>query len=339
MSLYQKMKQKVKNEASEATYFNFLLDALCRMFKWGGLPFESRWFEIYLHCDRYFGTQKSDATPEGYVIVPEPALNGELNQFGIGTHAEGVTRGGGFQLNGEIGKDVAICYNNTARCMDFDILQYANYLAQIDKAIMINTKLSGLAPILCATNSKTEKQINDLLNFLLDGNVKAIQSEDVIKALQAGGGDGVYSVDITHPERIRNVQYQSQLWDNLLRRFFNKYGLNVQNTNKMAQVSQDEVNAWDGYSWILPVDMLEERQKFCTEANRIFGTNWSVDFAEPWKQEYEAYITRKTKEDTGKEDSMKEGEDNADSSDSDTERDVQDENVGDDNSVSVAIRG
>ena len=292
MSFYNRLKTKFKNEAREATYFNFLLGSISNMFQWNEIPCDQRFLEEYLHCDRYFGCQQNDKLPEGFAFAPAPARNGKLDQFGQGTHASGATMGGAAEINGEIGKDVLICYNNTARCMDFDVMQYAYYLAEVDKALVVNTRLSALAPLLSGVDTKTVAAIENEMDKLLNGEVKVVTSDNVIRALAAGNEQGLFSVDITNPERIRYTQYLSSLWDNLLRRFFNKYGLNIQNVNKMAQASEDEVHGLDCVSWNLPIDMLKARQKFCEDANALWGTNWSVDFADPWKQEYEAYMRR-----------------------------------------------
>jgi hypothetical protein len=55
--------------------------------------------------------------------------------------------------------------------------------------------------------------------------------------------------------------------------------------NKQAQVNEDELNGWSGYSEVLKQNMLRERQSFCKRVNARYGTNWSVDLQTPYKQE------------------------------------------------------
>lgn len=320
MSFYSRMKQRLKNEASESTYANFLLNSLCNMFKWKNLPFEQRYIEEYLHIDSYFGIKKDESLPEGFAISPAPAINGILDQFGFGDHVDGVTISGNAQVRGKIGEDVLLCFNNTMRCGDFDVMQYASYLSTVDISIIANTKLSGLAPILGADDSKSASAIESYMSELLSGNVRVIASNNVIRQLQEAAGNGIFSVDITNPERVRYTEYLSSLWGDLFKRFFCKYGLNIQNVNKLAQTSEDEVHGMDCVSWVLPLDMLRCRKNFCQQANLLFGTDWDVEFEEPWKQEYEAFVKRKKIEDVKTEiESLKEGEENEEKSEISTE--------------------
>lgn len=304
------MKNKVKNRLREVNYFEYLLGSLSSMFEWD-TDLDPHYIENYLHVSASFAAQPSSQVPEGHIIVPEPARVGELDQYGDGQTIEGYTRADGYFLHGTNGKDVVICYNNSMRTSDFDMFQYANYLSQVDKSMMTTVKIAGLAPLMTATDSKTAAAINERMTKLLDGDPYAITSENVMKALSSYSGEDVASIDVTNPERIRYTQYMSMLWDDLFKRFFNKYGLNIQNVNKQAQTSEDEVHGFDCVSWILPLDMLKCRQKFCEDYNRLFGTNWSVDFAEPWKQEYEAYILRKKVEDVDTEIEQERSEEHA----------------------------
>ena len=298
------MKAKEKNLIRERSYFSYLLTALSSAFKWNCPEDVAEIFlEKYLHLSGMFGVQKKG---DKYYVVECPSRTGELDQYGDGQTIEGVTRNS-VSIQGTIGKDVAICYNNRDRIPDLDMLRYADGFSQVDKAIMANVRWTILAPVLCTRDDRTTKAIEKLVDEILEGKLKCITSEDVLDALQGGRGDGVYSIDITNPERVRNVQYQSELYDVLMRRFFNKYGLNIQNSAKHAQVSTDEVHGMDAVSWVLILDMLNERKKFCEEASRLWGDEWSVELAEPWKSEYERFMMRN--------EIMKEGAENGESVD------------------------
>lgn len=304
-TMYEKMKAKQKNLIRQRSYFSYLLVSLCNIFQWNvDDEFDTMWAEKYCHVSGSFALQKKD---DYYYIAEAPSRAGDIDQYGDGLQIEGVTRNG-IELYGTYGEDIAICYNNVDRMPDLDMLRYADGFSQVDKAIMANVRWTILAPVLCTRDDKTTKAIEKLVDDMLEGKLKCITSEDVLDALNGGRGEGVYSVDITHPERIRNVQYQSELYDVLMRRFFNKYGLNIQNSAKHAQVSTDEVHGMDAVSWVMVLDMLHQRQKFCDECNRIWGTSWSVDFAEPWKSEYERFMIRQAQADDEDEASLQEGD-------------------------------
>ena len=133
---------------------------------------------------------------------------------------------------------------------------------------------------------------------MLEGKLKCITSRDVLDSLRPSSSASVYSVDITHPERIKNVQYQSELYDVMFRRFFNKYGLNIQNTSKHAQATADEVHGLDSVAWVYILDMLRSRQEFCKDISRITGDVWECKFSDIWETEYEAYKRRACQVDT-----------------------------------------
>jgi len=285
MKRYSNMKAKDKENLRERAYFSYLLTALSSMFKWT-VPkgVEQKYLEQFLHCSGSFGVQKINGE---YAVVENPSRADKLNQYGDGMEVYGVNIK--YQIRGTIDKDVLVCYNNIDRTPDFDMIRYTDGFSQIDKAIMANVRWSILAPILCASDDKTAFAINKLVDDMLSGKIKCITSEDVLKSLSGNNSNGAYSIDITHPERIKNVQYQSELYDVLMRRFFNKYGLNIQNSSKHAQASVDEVHGLDCVSWVLPLDMYRQRKEFCDKASKLWGDEWNVDFNEPWKSELRKY--------------------------------------------------
>ena len=306
------MKAKEKQLIRERSYFSYLLTSLSSMFKWGypeSLPDTTpRFLEEYLHISGGFGCTVTKNEKDMPLIAECPSRTGQLDQFGDGNTIEGVTRNG-ESISGEVDKDIVMCYNNSDRIPDLDLIRYADGFSQVDKAIMANVRWTILAPVLCTKDDRTTKAIERLVDDMLDGKLKCITSEDVLDALSGGRGDGVYSVDITHPERIKNVQYQSELYDVLFRRFFNKYGLNIQNTSKHAQATTDEVHGLDSVAWVLALNMLNERERFCEKMNELTGREeWSVEFNEPWKSEYERFMIRQEQDEQSLETGSQEGD-------------------------------
>lgn len=296
MSFFAKLKERVKNEARERTYYNQLLTSVCSMFKWNGLPKTtgnvdfSRFFERYLHqtgCLAVIPGKPKDGS--GWFVIPEPSFSGDLDQFGWGTKLDGPTRNGEYQLIQASQDDAIVCWNNSNRIPDFELIEYAYALREIDKAILVNTKLSGFAPLFDAADQKTANAINEILTSLYNGEIKAISSENIKEALLGGSDRSTLSIDTITPQRVQYVQYLSQLWDNFVRRFYNLYGVDITNVNKQAQVNTEELNGWSGYAEILKNDMLRERQDFCERVNARYGTEWSVELQTPYKQETEQY--------------------------------------------------
>lgn len=306
--LYEKMKAKEKQLIRERSYFSYLLTSLSNIIKWrypSSLPDTSeRYMERFLHISGSFCTNVPKDENDTIYICEAPSRAGDLDMFGDGMDITGITRNG-TEITGKVDKDIVICYNNSDRIPDLDLIRYADGFSQVDKSIMANVRWTILAPVLCTKDDRTTKAIEKLVDDMLDGKLKCLTSEDVLDALSGGRGDGVYSVDITHPERIKNVQYQSELYDVLLRRFFNKYGLNIQNTSKHAQATTDEVHGLDSVAWVLVLDMLKERQRFCDKMNELSGRDeWGVEFNEPWKSEYERFMIRQAQADKADEKSL-----------------------------------
>ena len=297
MSFFAKLKEKYKNEAREHTAYNMLLLSLCSMFKWNIFPDNdlnnenfNRFFERYLHQTGSFAVipgKPKDGS--GWYVIPEPSLAGDLDQFGWGVKVSGPTRNGEFTLDSVSRDDAIVCFNNSNRIPDFEMIEYAYALSQIDKAILVNTKLSGFAPVFDAPDSKSAAAINEILTNLYNGEIKAITSQPKNQMLDDKERN-VLSIDTITPQRVQYVQYLSQLYDNMLRRFYNTFGIDITNVNKQAQVNEDELNGWSGFSEIVKQNMLRERQNFCKRVNARYGTNWSVDLQTPYKQETEQFL-------------------------------------------------
>ena len=303
---YNKLKNKNKNLVRESAYFNYLFGALVSMFEWT-VPkgVDAQWLEKWLHTSGGVVGQKVD---NKWLFADAPSRVGEVDMYGEGEHVIGTVIGDSRQIKGRIGEDAFICYNNVTRSPDLAMLVYSSELAECDKAIEVNTKLSAFAPIFNSPSQTIETAIKEILSKLKDGEIGVITSENILKALQGGNDNGPTSIDLTHPERIKNVQYQSQLYDTLIRRFFSMYGLNTRSTQKLAQVSVDEINSLDCISWVLPLDMLKQRKKFCDAVNAKYNENWDVKFSEVWQQEYTAYTIRKFSEDVNRENVLDDNE-------------------------------
>lgn len=322
MSYFAKLREKYKNEARERTAYNMLLLSLCSMFKWNIFPDNdthnenfNRFFERYLHQTGSFAVipgKPKDGS--GWYVIPEPSLAGNLDQFGWGMQVSGPTRNGEFTLDSVSRDDAIVCFNNSNRAPDFELIEYAYALREIDKAILVNTKLSGFAPLFDAADQKTANAINEILSSLYNGEIKAISSENIKEALLGGSERTTLSIDTITPQRVQYVQYLSQLYDNMIRRFYNTFGVDITNVNKQAQVNEDELNGWSGFSEIMKQNMLRERQNFCKRVNARYGTSWSVDLQTPYKQETEQFLaspddsSNDSKNDSV--DETKEGDDN-----------------------------
>lgn len=319
------MKTKFQNYLREDHYFDILLQSDLSMFEYDGLPdgMDPVWIEKYLNIAGSIGITR---TPETYVsellpdapeyrppysICPLPSRDGNVDQYGDGSHIAGSTAT--VSIEGDLGVDAVIIYNRDTRLPELDNMIDADSLMQIDKSAAINVILSRIAPVFSCYNDKSKKALDAMLDEILDGKLKTIVSGDVKDLLKMTGLDGGTEIlEITHPEKIQYIQYLSQYYDVIIRRHYNRRGLSVRTGTKAAQQSADEIHGLDAVSWIIPLAKLESRRKGFEQFNAIFGENVTVRFSEIWQQEYDAYKLRMQEQDAAAEEAEDQAEDAAD---------------------------
>ena len=308
------MKTKFQNYMREDHYFDILLQSDLAMFEYEGLPagMDPVWIEKYLNIAGSIGITR---TPETYVsellpdapeykpkysICPLPSRDGNVDQYGDGSHLAGSTAT--VSIEGDLGVDAVIIYNRDTRLPELDNMIDADSLMQIDKSAAINVILSRIAPVFSCYNDKSKKALDAMLEEILEGKLKTIVSGDVKDLLKMTGLDGGTEIlEITHPEKIQYIQYLSQYYDVIIRRHYNRRGLSVRTGTKAAQQSADEIHGLDAVSWIIPIAKLESRKKGFDQFNAIFGENVTVRFSEIWQQEYDAYKLRMQEQDAAAE--------------------------------------
>ena len=300
--LYEALVKGKPNEmtARSASYFSECLIVDLSMFDWtldgekvftnaDGESFDAVWMEKYLNCS---GSIVADVRSDNVKIAPMPSRTGNLDQYGEGTDIIGITRNG-EQIEGKNGSSVVICYHQSSRWADLDLIYYPDVLARVDDAINACLKWSKTAPLLGAPDSMTQTQIAGILDDLMNGIPKCVVDGNLLEKLRSAGvsPNGVYSVEMTRPERVALVQYLSELHDVLMRRYYTTRGLDSHKTSKHAQVNESEATGQEVISWIIPLDRLKCRKKFCEEMQAL-GVNMSVDFAEPWNTLYDSFMKK-----------------------------------------------
>lgn len=308
------MKTKFQNYLREDHYFDILLQSDLSMFEYENLPagMDPIWIEKYLNIAGSIGITRTPETyvsellpdaPEyrpAYSICPLPSRDGNVDQYGDGSHLAGSTAT--VSIEGDLGVDAVIIYNRDTRLPELDNMIDADALMQIDKSAAINVILSRIAPVFSCYNDKTRKALDSMLDEILEGKLKTIVSGDVKDLLKMAGLDGGTEIlEITHPEKIQYIQYLSQYYDVIIRRHYNRRGLSVRTGTKAAQQSADEIHGLDAVSWIIPLAKLESRKRGFDQFNAIFGENVSVRFSDIWQQEYDAYKLRMQEQDAAAE--------------------------------------
>ena len=211
--------------------------------------------------------------------------NVDFDDYGLPTGTADFFTQYRYIASGEIGKDIVIGWNNDIRTPELIFDKFASYLAECDRSIrtaIMNSRLTN-NPVACDENEK--KAIDIVLDTVYEGKPKTIvQSNLLNKFIQDNGnGNEIRTLKLTDPDYVRNIQYLSNLHDDLLKRICIIYGHSLNGVNKMAQVNSDELKGYETLARVYPLIMFDERKKFINECNRVFGTNWEVHFSDAWK--------------------------------------------------------
>lgn len=303
------------------SHFSYLLACDCMMFDYTGLPetIDPLYLEQYLNISGIAAIGKVNGE---LFAAPFASRNGQLNQYGLGTECNAFIPNG-ENIRGEIGKDVAIIYNNTNHTPQTDLFFDTQIFTEIDKSTNSNVLFARIAPIFAAADDKTKEQIKAVIENVIAGNLETVVSENLLDmfGLQAGT-ENVKILDVfQHPERVQYVQYLSQLYDVIMRRHFSRRGLSIKTPTKAAQQSTDEIHGMDSVSWFYPLNKLKARRDGVEMVNKIFGTSITVDFSEIWQQEFAAYQLRLLQDDVQAENDVKGVENNVDSGNTETDTD------------------
>ena len=195
-------------------------------------------------------------------------------------------------LERKIGIDATVMYNNTLRLPDFNVVKYADMFTEVDtslKCLLHNTRLH---PIPIAKDRQTKAQIEVALKDIDSGKPTSILSENILEDLISNTKSETIPVaNITDVNASDKIQYVSNYYNDLRKRFFTMYGHAMINTSKLAQQSQSEVKDMDYISMVLPHNMLHSRLQGYDCLNKLFETNYTCDFSDTWKQEWKEICT------------------------------------------------
>lgn len=286
---FDHLKPKVRNWLRQDMYYAYLLAADIAMFTYGGLPedISPRYLEIFL-C--VFGSALFSRHEDRYILCPLPSRTGQLDQYGDGIDFEGITADG-VTKTGRIGQDGIIIYNNQIGTPEIDNNIDSGMFSGIDTSSDINVHLARVAPCFFGQTSVQNKQLEEMLKNVADGQMWSVTSKGTFDGLKVGT-EAIQMFEPTSPERAQYIQYLSEYWDQVQRRHFARRGLAAKTSTKHAQVTTDEVHGLDCVSWYYPLSKLQTRQEAIEQINQLYNLQISVRFSDIWQQEYDAYTGR-----------------------------------------------
>lgn len=153
------------------------------------------------------------------------------------------------------------------------IRKYGALLTETELSILL-ADYNHRAMFMITGNTDTENQsANAFINSIIEGKPKAVMEEIFSNGIKTQPYANSSGNSIT--QLIELEQYIRAM-------FFNEIGLNANYNMKRERLSESEAGLNEDALRPLIDAMLEERQKFCDEINKMYGTDITVEFNSTW---------------------------------------------------------
>lgn len=249
------------------------------IFEWKGLNFPQKEIEIPTIMTGFCGVTRFTKTKEIGVVVG--GMNGvteypdEFTQYVYATPLESGIR--------NIDVDLVVVNNNEIRLPLIRMIEHYSVLLTHAELTMQSVLINSRSNII--TTAKSQKHvdaINCWYKSLEDGKTLAILDDDDLN--QMIGDKSINSLQTVFRDSKINDYYE--LWENVLKSFYNEIGI-PSFKEKKAQMIENEANGQLSRAMFNVNDMLRQRKDACEKINKMFGTNWTVDFSEVIKANFE----------------------------------------------------
>lgn len=281
-NMYSKLKPKQQAYIRERDYYNYMINFLSRMVNFRGFPesVDTRNLNIYRvvngdYCvTEYNGELKAFySNPVGLVDV-----DGEPIKVKCASAYAPVI------LDRVNGKNCVVGHNNSLRTLDCNIGRFAHIFSQIDISMIYNLFYARLNKVFATDDEETTKVLQSILDSMDYGKLKTITSQNVISELNGHMGKPIQEIKLTDVADIDKLQYLSNFYQDMLKRFCWVYGVPMNNSPKMAQQSTEEIANSNNGSNVLLFDIMDNANKFCDKVNKVFGLNTSATLGDAWEQ-------------------------------------------------------
>lgn len=286
--MYFELKPKYKDIIRRTQYHNTIVASIATMFVFKDFPdtVNTRFIPIYNILEGSCAFWKNQ---DGDWIVSHVNLGGKPDPNGLGTIAICSTDNGEVKQfdNWKTNPEVVVWFNNSVMAPDLNVDRIADILSEVDKSMVYNVIYSRYLPMPVARDENTRKAIDDAIQHLIKGELKTILSlpNELDELLNETGTNSKEPIPIVNISDVKNsdrLQYLSKFHDDIVRWFYNLYGMDINATSKLAQQNNAEIHAMQGASMIIPTNMFDEAQKAVKELNKKFGWNCSVEYNTPW---------------------------------------------------------
>ena len=181
--------------------------------------------------------------------------------------------------NANVGEDVILLYNNSLHASDAPIIEwYTDLIKETDISMKFQIINSRLLPILAVSDDRVKKEVENLFESIRAGRpfvhippslyvflpfaylIYKMEYEwrhytDLLQEIKA--------IDILDNAAIDKMQYLSSFNDNINKRLYNEFGIDIDIKDKRAQVNSQELQAFQDVNTLNYLSYYEERLDFC----------------------------------------------------------------------------
>lgn len=278
----EKYKSKVEKDIKFNTNLYILLNIILEIFEFKNVPenWDMNIFMMLLLSNGHLAVTKDD---NGDLLYVFGSFNGEISKYtGLGEEYTGAILSGG-SLSRVIGENCVLFKNNRTMTGDLpELFNYADLMTENDISLKTATIYTRLLPLMKVSDSKIKSTIDNALDDIYNGKLFTFISDKMETEID-GTLKSAEVLNLTDPARINNLQYIDKSYDDIMRRFYTRFGHSMANTQKMAQQNESEISMNDTVSMIYVMEKLELLQKSVEDMNNMFETNITVDFSESWQ--------------------------------------------------------
>lgn len=296
INFYSTLKEKYKGLITNSDYCNMLLESLMGMFVYR--CDSDKQLEKYLNHKlelwlRVYGKVGFAKDENGLYFGQVQFVGGKLNKYGWLDKVQIYTLDGKVSPEFDINSDnVVIMFNNGLGHGEWNCLRYADKLTEIDKSMDCGILNSRYTQLVLVKNDKVKRNIDSAIENMKNGEPLVVSGKDLLANDLIGNSTdskGVEVFNITDVTNSDKLQYLTHFHDDLMRTFYQIYGIDTNSTGKMAQQSTEEIEGNVGRSFIIPNDNYNWRVKALNEIKEKFDLDISINWGESWGIELNKY--------------------------------------------------
>lgn len=315
MNFYDMMKEKQQKNFNETVHWFNLFNVLQSMFEYEGLPdtIRQEQLEGILISTGLVGIGEID----GRLWCGAGSYCGNVEGFLPNEYQFAVTGIG--TKRGRHDTDISVGWNNATFTPDWILMQYASILSEIDVSEKVNLLFTRFLRIPKVKDQKEKIAIENSIKNIQNGKIEAVVSDnihDIRELVSSGYNKEDNFLDLVDIKDIDKLQYLNQYRDNIIKRFFQIYGIASQVTNKLAQQNNAEIHANDDVVMTLFLQRYKYRKMLVEDMNQKFGLDVSVKLSDSWMDSYNEIINNSEEQEETEEQEGDEPDENMELSES-----------------------